>query len=140
MSAQDNGGSPFSGYVDKTTPGVTRHSTAMKGATTKQAEAPLVEKLPPLSKEDRDELNRLRLWREHSVRASIEAGETIAKQELRIEELEENLATMHDTLWNAISNTAHLLPKLTTPTAPRFTKRNLTRIARQSEGGGGHAH
>ena len=85
--------------------------------------------LKPLSSNERNELVALRIFRESAIHAGIEAGEQLARQELRIDELQSHLATVHDVLFNAVQNTAHLIPLLAV-TKTRFTKPNFERMRR----------
>lgn len=85
--------------------------------------------LKPLASSERDELVALRIFRESAIHAGIEAGEQLARQELRIEELQSHLATMHDVLSNAVANTVHLIPAIAVKKT-RFTKPSLERMRR----------
>lgn len=85
--------------------------------------------LKPLARNERDELVALRIFRESAIHAGIEAGEQLARQELRIDELQSHLATVHDVLFNTVANTVHLIPSLA-PKKTRFTKPSLERMRR----------
>lgn len=85
--------------------------------------------LKPLASNERAELVALRIFRESAIEAGIEAGEQLALQEIRIDELQSHLATVHDVIFNIVANTAHLMPSLAAKKT-RFTKPSLERMRR----------
>jgi ABC-type uncharacterized transport system substrate-binding protein len=91
-------------------------------------------KYKPLAPEEAQELVALRLFRDSAIDAAIEAGERMARQDKRIEEPVEHMAKMRDVLYNALCNTAHLVPAYVAPDTKRpRTKPDPARMRRQAK-------